>query len=80
MGTLYTIRRLTLSIGLDWEEMWPKLNSGRYHSLVLAQHEEALETSVVQTSSFRFCGTIGGRFYVGPIDAEEFHAAVRAAQ
>ena len=80
LETLYTIRRLALSIGLDWEEMWPKLDSGRYHSLVLAQHEEALETGVVQTPSFRFGGTIGGRFYVGPMDAEEFRSAVCAAQ
>ena len=75
LGNLYTIRRLAMVTGLDWGEMWPKLESGRYHSLVLAQHEGALKAGVVRTPSFQ----VGGRLHAGPIDADRLRAAVQAA-
>lgn len=75
LGNLYTLRRLSVSVGLDWEEMWPELRSGSYHSLVLAQHEEALEVGVMQTPSFR----VGDRLHSGPINPEELQAAVQKA-
>ncbi len=73
LGNLYTIRRLAVATGLDWGEMWPELESGRYHNIVLAQHEEALQTGVVRTPSFQ----VGGRLLAGPIDADELRAACR---
>jgi predicted DsbA family dithiol-disulfide isomerase len=76
LGNLYTLRRLTVSIGLDWEEMWPGLESGRYHRLVLAQHDEALAAGVVRTPSFR----VGGRLHSGPNNPEELRAAVQTAE
>ncbi len=75
LGNLYTIRRLAQITGLDWEEMWPKLESGSYHSLVLAQHEAALKTGIVRTPSFQ----VGGRLHAGPIDADELRTACRGA-
>lgn len=75
LGNLYTIRRLSVAAGLDWGEMGPELESGRYHTLVLAQHEAALQTGVVRTPSFR----IGGRLHSGPITSEELRAAVVVA-
>ena len=76
LGNLYTIRRLALITGLDWGEMWPKLDSGSYHSLVLAQHEAALQAGVMRTPSFQ----VGGRLHAGPIDADQLRAAVQAAR
>lgn len=76
LGNLYTLRRLAVSIDLEWGEMWPELRSGRYHNLVLAQHEEALEAGVVQTPSFR----VGGRLHSGPISPEDLRAAVQTAE
>ncbi len=75
LGNLYTIRRLAQITGLDWEEMWPKLESRSYHSLVLAQHEAALKAGVMRTPSFQ----VGGRLHAGPIDADELRAARRGA-
>ena len=74
LGNLYTLRRLAVSIGLDWQEMWPKLESGDYHRLVLAQHEEALVAGVTRAPSTM----IGGRLHAGPIGREELQAAVQA--
>jgi predicted DsbA family dithiol-disulfide isomerase len=75
LGNLYTLRRLAVATGLDWAELWPELDSGRYHALVLAQHEEALLAGVVRTPSFQ----IEGRLHAGPISAEELRAAVEAS-
>ena len=75
LGNLYTLRRVAASAGLDWGELWPKLESAGYHGLVLAQHEKATEAGVVEAPSFQ----IGGKLHSGPMDAEELRAAVRAA-
>ena len=75
LGTRYTLRRLSVAAGLDWGEMWPDLESGRYHNLVLAQHEAALVAGVTRTPSFM----VGGRLHTGPIGAEELGAAIEAA-
>ena len=72
LGNLYTLRRLSIATGLDWDELWPDLESGRYHNMVLAQHEEALKARVTRTPSFQ----IGGRLHSGPIGAEELQAAI----
>ena len=73
LGSLYTIRRLSMSVGLDWGEMWPKLDSGSYQNLVLARHKVASQNGVVRVPSFQ----IGGRFHSGTIGFEELKAAVR---
>jgi predicted DsbA family dithiol-disulfide isomerase len=75
LGNLYTIRRLAMSTGLDWGELWPKLESGRYHNLVLAQHEAALMAGVTRTPSFQ----IGGRLHSGSMSLEDLAAAVQGA-
>jgi predicted DsbA family dithiol-disulfide isomerase len=74
LGNLYTLRRLATSIGLGWQEMWPKLESGDYHRLVLSRHEDALASGVTRTPSMQ----IGDRLHSGPIDRDELHAAVLA--
>ena len=73
LGSLYTIRRLSVSVGLDWGEMWPKLDSGSYQNLVLARHDVASQNGVVQVPSFQ----IGGRLHSGTMSFEELKAAVR---
>ncbi len=75
LGNRYTLRRITESVGLDWNDMWSKLESGGYHDLVITQYEEAKDTGVVQAPSFR----IGGKLHSGPIDAEELGETVKAA-
>ena len=74
LGNLYTIRRLSVSVGLDWGEMWPKLDSGTYQNLVLARHEAASQAGVVRVPSFQ----IGERLHSGAMGFEELKAAVRA--
>ena len=75
LGNLYTLRRLAVSVGLDWGEMWPKLESGDFQALVLAQHEDALEAGVTRTPSF----LIGGRLHSGLIDPVKLRTAIQAA-
>ncbi|PKB72232.1 MAG: hypothetical protein BZY87_01055 [SAR202 cluster bacterium Io17-Chloro-G6] len=75
LGTIYTLRRISVSVGLDWVEMWPKLESGSFHDLVLGQHEEAQKAGVVQTPSF----LIGRALHSGAMGFEELLAAVQAA-
>ena len=72
LGNLYTLRRLSVSVGLNWQEMWPELESGDYHRSVLAQHESALATGVTRTPSFQ----VNGRLHSGPISAEELRAVI----
>ncbi len=74
LGSLYTLRRITVSTGLDWGDMWPKLESHTYHDLVLAQHLEATEAGVVRAPSFQ----IGGKLHSGAMSFEEMRAAVQA--
>ena len=76
LGNLYTLRRLSVFVGLDWGEMWPKLASGAYQGLVLAQHEAAAETGIVRTPSFR----IGEKLHSGSMGFEELAAAVQATR
>jgi len=76
LGNLYTLRRLSVFVGLDWGEMWPKLASGDYRGLVLAQHEAAAETGIVRTPSFR----IGEKLHSGSMGFEELAAAVQATR
>ena len=75
LGNLYTIRRLSIASGLGWEEMWPQLESGSYHRLVLAHHETAIEDGIVKTPSFK----IGGKLHSGSLGFEELRTAVQAA-
>ena len=76
LGNLYTLRRLSVFVGLDWGEMWPKLASGAYQGLVLAQHEAAAETGIVRTPSFR----IGGKLHSGSMGFEELAAAIQSTR
>ena len=73
LANLYTLRRLAISIGLDWRTMWPKLESGEYHELVVDQHEAAVEAGVTRTPSF----LIAGRLHSGPISPGELERAVQ---
>ena len=75
LGNLYTLRRVSVSVGLDWPNLLAKLESGGYHDLVLAQHEEAKRAGVVQTPSFR----IGGNLHSGNLSFEKLRTAVQAA-
>ena len=75
LGNLYTLRRLAVTTGLDWGEMWPELESGRYDTDVLARHEEALKAGVTRTPSFM----VGGRLHSGSMSFEELTAAVQGA-
>ena len=76
LANLYTLRRVCMLVGLDWDEVWPKLGSGDYHDLVIAQHQEAAKAGIVQTPSYQ----IGERLHSGPIDVEELRVAVQAAK
>ena len=75
LGNLDSIRRLSVAAGLDWEQMWPQMESGSYHKMVLAQHEEAVLAGITQTPTFQ----IGGRLHSGNLGFEELRSAVQAA-
>ncbi|MEE8466025.1 MAG: DsbA family protein [Dehalococcoidia bacterium] len=75
LGSLYTLRRISMSVGLDWGDMWPELDSGSYRNSVLVQHRAAIEAGVVRTPSFE----IGGRLHSGNLSFEEMRAALQAA-
>ena len=75
LDNLYTLRRLAVSVGLDWQKMWPELESGGYHRLVIEQHAAALEVGVERTPSFQ----VGTRIHSGPISREELRTAVQSS-
>ncbi|MDA1128958.1 MAG: DsbA family protein [Chloroflexi bacterium] len=75
LGSLYTLRRLSGSVGLDWADLWPNLESRRYHDLVLGQHEEAKGAGVARTPAFR----IDGALHSGGMGFEELSAAIQKA-
>ena len=74
IGNLYTLRRLTRSIGSDWDDLWPKLESRVYHDRVLAQHQAAKAAGVIQTPTFQ----INGKMYLREMAKEAIRAAVQA--
>ena len=75
LGSLYTLRRLSMAVGLDWDTLSSELESRRYHDSVLAQHEEAKKAGVVQTPSFR----INGALHSGEMGFQKLRAAVGSA-
>ena len=74
LGNLYSIRRLSVATGLDWEQMWPHMESGNYHQMVLAQHEAAVVAGITQTPSFK----IGNNLHLGTLEFEELRSAILA--
>jgi len=75
LGSLYTIRRISESVGLDWRDLWPKLKSGSHQHQVLGQHAEAKTFGVVQTPSF----LIGEVLHSGAVSTEGLRAAIEAS-
>ena len=75
LGSIYTLRRLASRAGLDWESMWPKLESGHYRPWVLEEHRAALERGVTGVPSY----LIGGKMYTGDAGLDALRAAVEGA-
>ena len=75
LGSIYTLRRSASRAGLDWESMWPKLESGHYRPWVLEEHRAAVEQGVKGVPSY----LIGGKMYTGDVGFDGLRAAVEAA-
>ena len=75
LGSIYTLRRLASRAGLDWESMWPKLESGHYRPWVLEEHRAAVDQGVKGVP----CYLIGGKMYTGDVGIDELRAAVEVA-
>ena len=75
LGSIYTLRRLASRAGLDWESMWPKLESGHYRPWVLEEHRAAVEQGVKGVPSY----LIGGKMYTGNVGFDALRAAVEGA-
>ena len=75
LGNLYSIRRLSVATGLNWEQMWPHMESGNYHKGILAQHEAAVIAGITRTPSFK----IGSNIHLGTLGFEELRSAILAA-
>ena len=75
LGSIYTLRRSAIKIGLDWGTMWPTLESGHYRAWVMAEHRAAVERGLKGAPSY----LIGGRMYAGVVGLDELRAALEAA-
>ncbi|MDA0263461.1 MAG: DsbA family protein [Chloroflexi bacterium] len=76
LGSLYTMRRLAGATGLDWADLWPKLESGTYQESVLSQHQAAKAAGIARAPSFR----ANGALHSGNISFEQLKAAVLRAR
>jgi predicted DsbA family dithiol-disulfide isomerase len=75
LGSIYTLRRSASRAGLDWESMWPKLESGHYRPWVLEEHRAAVEQGVKGVPSY----IIGGKMYTGDVGIDALRAAVEGS-
>ena len=75
LGCLYTLRRFAVKAGLDWGDMWPKLESGHYRPWVMDEHQAALEWGVKGVPSY----LIQAKLYAGDVGLEELRRAIEAA-
>ena len=75
LGSIYTLRRSASRAGLDWESMWPKLESGHYRPWVLEEHRAAVEQGVKGVPSY----LIGGKMYTGDVGIDALRAAVEGS-
>lgn len=75
LGSIYTLRRSAIKIGLDWGIMWPTLESGHYRPWVMEEHREAVERGVKVAPSY----LIGGKMYPGGVGLDELRAALKEA-
>lgn len=72
LGSIYTLRRLASKAQLDWELMWPKLESGQYRSRVIEEHRRAVQQGVKGVPSY----LIGGQIYAGDASLEELRSMI----
>ena len=75
LGCLYTLRRFAVKAGLDWDTMWPKLESGHYRKWVMEEHRSAMERGVKGVPSY----LIEGILYAGDVGLEEMQRAIEGA-
>jgi len=75
LGSIYTLRRSASRAGLDWESMWPKLESGHYRPWVLEEHRAAVEQGVKGVPSY----LIGGKMYTGDVGLDALRGAVEGS-
>ena len=75
MGCVYTLRRFALKAGLDWDAMWPKLESSHYRAWVMEEHWSAIERGVKGVPSY----LIGGKLYSGDVGLDVMRRAIEGA-
>ncbi len=75
LGSIYTLRRSASKIGLDWAEMWPKLESGHYRPWVMEEHQAAVERGVKGVPTY----LIAGRMHTGDLGLDELRTALEGA-
>ena len=61
LGCVYTLRRFATKVGLNWDAMWPKLESSHYRPWVMEEHRAAVERGVQGVPSY----LIGENMYTG---------------
>ena len=76
LGNIFTLRRSAITAGLDWGDVWPKLESGYYRPWVMAEHWAAVDRGVPGVPSY----LIGGRMLTGDIGLDELRSAIQNAQ
>ena len=72
LGSVYTLRRFAIKAGLDWGDMWPKLESSHYRPWVMDGHRAAVERGVEGVPSY----LIRGRLYTSDVGLEGLRKAL----
>ncbi len=75
LGSIYTVRRSAIKIGLDWSAMWPALESGHYRARVMEEHRVAVERGVKGVPSY----LIAGKMCTGVVGLDALRAALEEA-
>lgn len=76
LGSIYTLRRSATKVGLDWEAMWLKLESGHYRPWVMEEHRVAVERGVTVAPSY----LIGGKIYAANVRLDEMRRTLEEAK
>ena len=75
LGSIYTLRRAAIKIGLDWGTMWPTLESGHYRPWVMEEHQAAVQRGLKGAPAY----LIGGKMHSDGVGLDALRAALEEA-
>ena len=75
LNDLDVLKGIAEAAGLDWGDLGPRIESGEYRDVVIAEYEAAKERGAGGTPTYM----IGGEIHGGDISIDELREAIKSA-